>query len=76
MVHSPNMVESPSSKRGRRATEGWNSPARSMAPKLNDGEGVTFLVREVAPKLKEAPGPTERERGGVRQLGTDVTPMF
>jgi hypothetical protein len=47
-----------------------------MAPKLNDGEGVTFLVREVAPKLKEAPGPTERERGGVRQLGTDVTPMF
>jgi hypothetical protein len=29
------------------------------------------LVREVAPKLKEAPGPTQWERGGVRRLGTD-----
>jgi hypothetical protein len=51
--------------------EGHNSPARPTAPELNGGEGVAFLVREVAPKLKEAPGPTQWERGGVRRLGTD-----
>jgi hypothetical protein len=34
-------------------------------------EVVAFLVREAAPKLKEAPGPTYGERGGVRWLGTD-----
>jgi hypothetical protein len=60
-VHSSDTVESPSSKRGRRATEGRNSPARSTVPELNGGEGVTFLVREVASKPKEAPGPTQRE---------------
>jgi hypothetical protein len=71
------MVESPSSKRGRRATEGQNSPTRSTVPELNDDEGVAFLVREVAPKLKEAPGPTQREwervsghvHGEWRQIG-------
>jgi hypothetical protein len=41
--------------------EGQSSPARSTVPELSDGEGVTFLVREVDPKLKEAPGPTQRE---------------
>jgi hypothetical protein len=51
--------------------EGRNSPVRSMAPELNGGEGVTFLVWEVAPELKEALGPTQWESGGVRQLGTD-----
>jgi hypothetical protein len=66
-VHSPNTVESPSSKRGRQATEGWNSPARSTELELNGGEGVTFLVREAAPKLKEAPGPVY----GEKWLGTD-----
>jgi hypothetical protein len=40
--------------------EGRNSPARSTTPKLNDGEGVAFLVWEAAPKLKEAPGPMQR----------------
>jgi hypothetical protein len=70
-VHSPDTVESPSSKRGRRATEGRNSPVWSTAPELNGGEGVTFLVREVALKLKEAPGPAYAERGGVSWLGTD-----
>jgi hypothetical protein len=44
---------------------------RSTAPEVNSGEGVTFLVREAAPKLKEAPGSTYGERGGVRWLGTD-----
>jgi hypothetical protein len=29
------------------------------------------LVRDVASKLKEALGPTQRERGGVRPVGTD-----
>jgi hypothetical protein len=42
-----------------------------MVPELNDSESVTFLVREEAPKLKEAPGPTYGERGAVRWLGTD-----
>jgi hypothetical protein len=70
MVNSPDTVESPSSKRGRRTTEGQNSPAQSTASELNGGEGVAFLVWEVAPKLKEAPGPTQWERGGVRRLGT------
>jgi hypothetical protein len=51
--------------------EGRSSPARLTVPKLNDGEGVAFLVREAALKLKEAPGPTHGERGGVRWLGTD-----
>jgi hypothetical protein len=60
-VHSPDMIESPSSQCGRRTMEGRSSPARSTAPELNDGEGVAFLVQEVAPKLKEAPGPTQRE---------------
>jgi hypothetical protein len=60
-VHSPNMIESPSSQCGRRATEGRSSPARSTAPELNSGEGVTLLVREVAPKLKEATGPMQQE---------------
>jgi hypothetical protein len=44
---------------------------RSMAPELNGGEGVTFLVQEAALKLKEAPRPAYGERGGVRWLGTD-----
>jgi hypothetical protein len=38
---------------------------------LNGSEDVAFLVREAAPKLKEAPGPTYGERGGVRWLGID-----
>jgi hypothetical protein len=42
-----------------------------MTPELNGGEGVAFLVREVASKLKEALGPAYGERGGVRWLGTD-----
>jgi hypothetical protein len=58
MVHSP---ESHSSKRGRRAT----------TPELNVGEGVAFLVQEVAQKIMEALGPTYGERGGVRWLGID-----
>jgi hypothetical protein len=40
---------------------GRNSPARSTVSELNSGEGVAFLVREVALKLKESPGPTQRE---------------
>jgi hypothetical protein len=48
-----------------------------MVPELNGGEGVAFLVREVALKLKEAPGPTQREwervsghvHGEWRQIG-------
>jgi hypothetical protein len=46
-----------------------------MAPELNDGEGVAFLVREVAPKLKEALGPAyedglpkESSGGGVDKM--------
>jgi hypothetical protein len=70
-VHLSDTVESPSSKRGRRATEGRNSPTRSTVLELNDGEGVTFLVWEAASKLKEAPGPAYGERGGVRWLGTN-----
>jgi hypothetical protein len=41
--------------------KGRSSPARSTAPELNGGEGVIFLVQEVALNLKEAPGPTQRE---------------
>jgi hypothetical protein len=64
MLHSPDTVERPSSKQGRWATEGWNSPTRSTTLELNGGAGVAVLVWEVALKLKEAPAPTQRERGG------------
>jgi hypothetical protein len=39
----------------------WSSQVRSTAPELNSGEGVTFLVREAALKLKEAPEPMQQE---------------
>jgi hypothetical protein len=42
-----------------------------MAPELNGSEGVAFLVQEAALRLKEAPGPTYGERGGVSWVGTD-----
>jgi hypothetical protein len=61
MVHSPDTIESPNSQCGRWAMKGRSSPARSTAPELNGGEGVIFLVQEVALNLKEAPGPTQRE---------------
>jgi hypothetical protein len=32
-----------------------------VAPELNGGKGVAFLVQEVAPELKEAPGPMQWE---------------
>jgi hypothetical protein len=70
-LHSPDTVESPSSKRGRRATEGRNSPARSTAPKLNDGEGVGPSGWGAALGSGEALGPAYGERGGVRWLTTD-----
>jgi hypothetical protein len=37
----PDMVESSSSKRGRRTMEGRSSPVRSTAPELNGGEDIT-----------------------------------
>jgi hypothetical protein len=70
-VHSPDTVESPSSKRGRRATEGQNSPARSTAPELNGGEGAGPSGRGAALGSGEALGHVYGERGGVRWLGTD-----
>jgi hypothetical protein len=48
-----------------------SSPARSTAPKHNDGEGVGSLGRGAAPSSGEAPGPTQREEGGVRWLSSD-----
>jgi hypothetical protein len=66
-ANPPDMVESSSSKRGRRATEGRSSPVRSMAPELNSGEGVAFLVWEAAPKLKEA---TDLHNG--REVGEEA----
>jgi hypothetical protein len=40
-VNLLDIVESCSSKRGRQVTEGWSSPAQSMAPELNSREDVT-----------------------------------
>jgi hypothetical protein len=70
-MHSPDTIESPSSQRGRQATEGWNSPARSTAPELNDGEGAGPSGWGATPGSSESLGPTYGERGGVRWLGTD-----
>jgi hypothetical protein len=72
-VNPPDMVESSSSKQGRRATEGRSSPAQSTAPELNGDEGVAFLVQEAVLKLKEAPGPTQRESGRKTEAGAAAT---
>jgi hypothetical protein len=71
MVHSPDTVESPSSKRGRRETEGRNSPTRSTVPELNSSEGASPSGWGVALGSGEALGPAYGDRGGVRRLGTD-----
>jgi hypothetical protein len=70
-VHSPDTIESPSSQRGRRATEGQNSPAWSTTSELNDGEGVGPSGWGAALGSGEALGSAHGERGGVRRLGTD-----
>jgi hypothetical protein len=49
----------------------WSSPARSMAPELNGGEGVSSSGRGATLSSSEAPVPAHGERGGVRWLGTD-----
>jgi hypothetical protein len=49
----------------------WSSPAWSTAPKHNDGEGVGSLGRGAALSSGEAPGPAQREEGGVRWLSSD-----
>jgi hypothetical protein len=51
--------------------ERQGSPARSMAPELNDGEGAGPSGWGVALGSGEALGPAYRERGGVRWLGTN-----
>jgi hypothetical protein len=51
--------------------ERWSSPTRSMAPELNDGEGVDPSGRGAALGSGEALGPTHGKRGGVRRLNTD-----
>jgi hypothetical protein len=51
--------------------EGWNSPARSMASELNDGEGAGPLGWVATLGCGEALGPAYGERVGVRWLGTD-----
>jgi hypothetical protein len=68
-VHLPDMVPGSESKRGGRTTERRSSPAWSMAPKLNDGEGAGPLGRGAALGYGEALGPAYGERGGVRWLG-------
>jgi hypothetical protein len=70
-VHSPDTIESPSSQRGRRTIEGWNSPARSTEPELNGGEGAGPSGWGAALGSSQALGPTYGERGGVRWLGTN-----
>jgi hypothetical protein len=42
-----------------------SSPARSTAPKLNDGEGAGPSVQGAALGSGDALGLTHRERGGV-----------
>jgi hypothetical protein len=42
------------------------SPAWSMVPELNGGEGVCSSGWGVALSFGEAPGPTHGEEGGVR----------
>jgi hypothetical protein len=51
--------------------ERQSSTTRSMAPELNGSEGAGPLGWEAALGSGEALGPTCRERGGVRWLGTD-----
>jgi hypothetical protein len=65
------MIESPNSQRGKRATEGQNSPVQSTAPELNGGEGAGSSGFGAPLGSGEALGPTYGERGGVRWLGTD-----
>jgi hypothetical protein len=70
-THSPDMVESPNLQRGRRVTEGRNSPVQSTVPELNYREEVTWAGLGAALGPCGALGPAYGERGGVRWLGTD-----
>jgi hypothetical protein len=65
LAHLPDTVLGAESKRGGRTTERRSSPARSTAPKLNDGEGAGPSVQGVALGSGDALGLTHRERGGV-----------
>jgi hypothetical protein len=51
--------------------ERWSSPARSMVPELNGGEGADPSGWGIALGSREALGLAYRERGWVRWLGTD-----
>jgi hypothetical protein len=64
-------LKAPARSKGRRATEGWNSPAQSTTPELNGGEGAGPSGWGADLGSGEALGPMYRERGGVRWLGTD-----
>jgi hypothetical protein len=48
-----------------------SSPARSMAPELNDEEGGVPAARGATPSSGEPPGPMHKDRKRVRWLGTD-----
>jgi hypothetical protein len=65
------MIESPSSQRGRQATEGQNSPARPTALELNGGEGAGPSGWGAALGSGEALGPAHEDGRRVRRLSTD-----
>jgi hypothetical protein len=69
IVHSPDTVESPSSKRGRQATEGRNSPAWSTAPDCSGGQGKSTTPRKAALRWVGARGPAKEERGRLVRSG-------
>jgi hypothetical protein len=66
-AHFPDTVESPSSLRGRRVTEGHNSLARSTVPELNGGEEVTWAGLGAPLGPCGAPGPAGKEGDAVRR---------
>jgi hypothetical protein len=69
MVHSPDTIESPSSRCGRRATEGQNSPVCSTALDGSGGRGKSTMPRKATPRWVGAPGPVEEERGRLVRSG-------
>jgi hypothetical protein len=64
-THPPNMVEGTHSQRGGWVMEMQSSPARSMTPELNGGEGGGPVARGVASSSGGALGPVHREVKGV-----------
>jgi hypothetical protein len=69
MANPPDMVESSSSKRGRRATKGRSSPVRGGGVGRLRWSGKSATPRRASSKWVGALGPAEEERGRLVRSG-------